>query len=573
VNKPFAIKPRLSQVIDRKLIIAGAISAFLSMYFQTKFLYYYDYSYFADINRRLEIGQIPYRDFDLVVAPGTFYLHHAFSTLVGSSSLTSQLLAVLLGIATTLTYLQISLIFARNSESRLIRYSPYILVPLIGPTYVVSFPLYDAFATLAVGISIIFTIKILANQKPSTRNLIAMGMLASLPLAFKQNVGLIYLATFITMMGVSQLRQLSPIRNFLWSTLGAGIPLVTVAIFLSITGVIDDFIVQNFTYASEAKGVGLTSEIYRYADKHLLFIVIVISIFLSVKKLRQYSTLLPIVLGGLVSLISLLVILVNIILEKEFPLNRPLINWLWILPVCVMITANFLIKRNETDKRAFIASFLLLGALLGAYLSQGYRGSSYSWGGGYLVICYIAITAFKVQKSRYEVIVILLLMSTSLWYLGYSALGERYADRKFTSQKFELDIRNIQDGYLPMLSEDRASIRQLRNYFENRSASIVELPMEDPLILVKADYQPYGRCTQLIWITCLDSKKASNQLLSSPPDFFIIKNDIQLPWNPEPEADAIIFQVKKCLVPQLESAKYTVYKSTEEGKICLRSGR
>jgi hypothetical protein len=294
-------------------------------------------------------------------------------------------------------------------------------------------------------------------------------------------------------------------------------------------------------------------------------------LFAVTRRLRKFVLVLPVALGGIVSFLSLIVLVTNQFSNDPLPINRPLVNWLWILPICLAIVATYLIKTDQIKQEVYVVSFLIVGSTFGAYLSQGYKGSSYSLGGAYLLVCYLAIVSTSNLNKRQITKILALMMSTTLWFCGYCFVGERYADKAFTSQNFELDLTNFQDGFLPIRPEERIEIRKLKIFFEENPGTFVELPMEDPLILIDREYLRKGRCSQLIWITCADARGAAMQLLESPPNYFILKSNLQLPWNPEPAADPVITQIINCLKPILKLSNYSVYKA-DENEECLMLG-
>lgn len=553
------------------LTMSGLLTAGLSAYFQTRYLYFYDYSYLSDVSHRLSVGQIPYKDFDLVLTPGTFYTHYWFSTIFGFSSLSSQMLVILISTATTLVFIEIANHLLLGIKNQAIKYSPYLAFPLLGPTYMVSFPLYDVFSTLAVGTSILITLKVFANPMASKPKLVLVGACVTLPLLFKQNVGLFFVLLFLAALLLGYFKKLFSLKILIWTHLGCLIAFVIFGITLRLNHMTGVFLEQVFIYASDAKGVSLLTELLRYKDKYLLATVVAMIIVALIPRLRKFTFVLPIALGGIVSLITLSILLVNRISGSEFPVNRPLINWLLILPICVAIALSAVKNKMESKREVYLVSALLIGALFGAYLSQGYKGSSYSWGGAYLLVSYMAILSIGVITRKQSAIFILIILSTSLWYCDYSFSGVRYADKKFISQDFELDLSDATDGYLPIRPSERKEIRQLREFFGNNPGTFVQLPMEDPLVLIDPNYVPQGKCSQLIWITCTNPKDAANLLLNNPPDYFILKGQIQLPWNPEPDADPVIQRIVDCLQPELQLPNYAIYKSNQRDR-CLELG-
>ena len=88
---------KAQKAIQFYLLIGFTVTLFLGVLFQTKHTLLYDYSYLVNISGRMLQGEMPYRDFDLVVSPGIFFLQAIFFHLLlySTNNKTQKLLVML----------------------------------------------------------------------------------------------------------------------------------------------------------------------------------------------------------------------------------------------------------------------------------------------------------------------------------------------------------------------------------------------------------------------------------------------------------------------------------------------
>lgn len=158
----------------------------------------WDLSYVLETATRISHGQIPYRDFPLAHAPLTFALHALLIRLAGRVFFFHVLLIATLGGLGTVLAWRIALGSLRRHLDRpgIWPLSLLLAAPLtfLGLYCVFPHPSYDCDAMLAVLIAL-FLLQKIDDRRPVLA--LAAGAAAVLPLFFKQNIGLAFLAAVV----------------------------------------------------------------------------------------------------------------------------------------------------------------------------------------------------------------------------------------------------------------------------------------------------------------------------------------------------------------------------------------
>lgn len=244
----------------------------------------WDASYTLDTSFRIALGQMPYRDFPLVHSPLTFLIQAAIMRLTGRVFYHHVLYAALVNGTATLLAWRIVLRSLRGRLRAAWSVSLLIAAPLIplGVYSILPFPSYDcdtAFSLLIV----IFLLPQLPEDSdaPSKSRLrfFLTGIALPLPLFFKQNIGLPFLAAAFALIHllliVPQLRRNStpriPPANLVAHLTGACATLCAAILLLHFTAGVHNYLHWTIQFASERRLPGLQPMLAIYAEPSLLY--------------------------------------------------------------------------------------------------------------------------------------------------------------------------------------------------------------------------------------------------------------------------------------------------------------
>jgi len=204
---PINPAPLLSRWSRRDLLAAAALflaSAAVVLWQNAHLCILWDASYTLDTSFRIALGQMPYRDFPLVHSPLTFLIQAAIMRLTGRVFFHHILYAAIVnGLATVLAWR----IVLHTLRGRLLAAWPVSLLlaaPLVplGVYSILPFPSYDCDTAFSILI-VVFLLQRLPESSTNSFNsrlrFFFTGIVLPLPLFFKQNIGLPFLAAAIAL--------------------------------------------------------------------------------------------------------------------------------------------------------------------------------------------------------------------------------------------------------------------------------------------------------------------------------------------------------------------------------------
>src|SRR5438270_7132156 len=182
----------------------------------------WDLAYLLDSAWRFSLGQLPYRDLPFAHAPLTFLLHAAIIKLFGRVYWPHiACAAVESGCATVLTWRILLRLWHPREPA--FRHATVLAAPLVvlGIYAVYPHPIYDSDAVLAVLLSLCLLQR--AEESGAAAVSVCAGAACVLPLFFKQNIGLAFLAgvaVYLVFAGTSSLRSRRRIGFAAWALAG-----------------------------------------------------------------------------------------------------------------------------------------------------------------------------------------------------------------------------------------------------------------------------------------------------------------------------------------------------------------
>ncbi len=171
---------------DRRFVILWAAFAGIVVFIQSyRWVAVGDYSYMVEYAYKLYSGSIPFKDFMTPYPPGTFYIMSALIELFGLNNFVFKIYVVFLQILIVIiSYIILQKISRSHSLNRIL------VLPLafVGQA-MFPFPVYDIHAHILVLAAIMLFISIMNDEKQSSAKLFLFGVSTTLPIFFKQNVG------------------------------------------------------------------------------------------------------------------------------------------------------------------------------------------------------------------------------------------------------------------------------------------------------------------------------------------------------------------------------------------------
>ena len=550
------------------VVLGIAITVFLNGIFQSTHTLLYDFSYLVNISGRIAEGDLPYRDFDLVVSPGIFYLQAVFFEIFGRTSFAVLMLSMTISLScfaiTTRLVIQ-NLIPSIENRILLRTYQIVVIlvVSLLGVNWIVSFPIYDALGVLLVLLNISVCMTLIKRFKSSSFYLF--GLTLSLTFFAKQNIGLGYMAggavLLLIILVKTQLANSNKVGKLALFVLGL---ITTPSIFLAIlirNGMYEDYFYQNFSFASEVKGITLRAILIPFSEPTFMMLL-AFSAVAMLFKFRRIVTLLevaPVLFGGALSLI--------VILSTAFVglydfthINWPLVVWLWILASLLLFCTNEVIYSEIPTAKLCLATLLLFG-LTATYISHGYKGSSYATGPLFALACALVCHEISQKSQRIGYVGLISSLIIATWFPIYALSAHRYASPNFAKQTYSYLQLPEPVAFISVPANTESDFRALLTLLQRSSGSVLQLPAEDPLFLLSPELKPWSKCSQFIFMTCtITDDQILKKLKLAPPDILIIKKEIQLEWNPEPVSVNIWATAEKCFNKVLENATYSVFE-------------
>lgn len=212
-----------------------------------------DYSYQVENAYRIFRGQVPYRDFFLVVSPGTYILMALFMQGTGGYVHLAQVLhTMLIAVGTVACTYWIIEFILRNKSLALL----FCLPLLFSGAAIYPYPLYDTHAVFFILVSLwILLIFFRKNIHSVFLHAIA-GILCALPIFMKQNIGLVYTAvvcSFIVLSLIHTLFRKHSIQLHMAFLFGVFGILALTLFWLLTTGVFEHAAFQLFTFPRFSK--------------------------------------------------------------------------------------------------------------------------------------------------------------------------------------------------------------------------------------------------------------------------------------------------------------------------------
>lgn len=264
---------RVSDGIDTAALVTG-VALFVAtvgftLWQNTRVAVLWDLTYLLDDAWRFSLGQVPYRDLPFAHAPLTFVLHTAIVKLFGRVYYPHVICAAIeSGLATVLTWrMLLALRLPRWQAASLA--APLVV---LGIYSIYPHPIYDGDASLAMLIALYLLQR--CEAAPGRVLSLCAGAACVLPLFFKQNIGLAFLAAAFAYTAVAAMLARQTGRStasHLWTVAGIAGALASGAAILQCTVGLRNYVHWTIGFAAQRRLPGLPLVLSSYRQPSLLW--------------------------------------------------------------------------------------------------------------------------------------------------------------------------------------------------------------------------------------------------------------------------------------------------------------
>jgi hypothetical protein len=474
----------------------------------------WDLSYILETSYRISQGDVPYRDFPLPFAPLTFLVQATLIKLTGRAFFHHVIYAAAAGgLATLLTWrILLNLLHEKVAYARLTALLLTAPLVFLGIYSVFPHPFYDCDCTVAILLAILLLLQLQRKDFPPLRAFFT-GASVVVPLFFKQNAGLAFLAATVlsltVLMAIAK-RNFRPARGYTWMIAGAASALALAVTVIHLTVGVNNYWHWTVQFAAARRLPPLADLLAIYQDPQLLWRIGVFvcgALLLSLsRKARPVLTLLSIFLLSMPFVWTLLVLLIES--DPSDRADQLLALWPFLLVVS-LASGLWSFRRPAGGAPPGIALFLpiiLIATVHGAFLSQQVWGSTYGLWPLFILLCASTFSVLfpastprasqtvtliaRVPVSLATVSLITVSLLVSGWYyawsherLSYAKLSEGQLVRSVLPELAGLSVRG------PWIPEFERLVRFAQQ----------EIPVEDGLLLIPGEdlfYYTTGRHPQ-----------------------------------------------------------------------------
>ena len=543
-----------------------AATASLVLWQNAHLVVLWDLSYVLDTATRIALGQIPYRDFPLAHAPLTFLIQAAIIRLTGRVFFHHVLYCAAVGGLGTVVTWRILLHMLHGRLRAAWAVSVLLAAPLcvLGLYSILPIPSYDCDCAFSVLIAIALLQRLERNSESPLASVrigavllpFAAGVAAVLPLFFKQNIGLIFLAAVIAAIllllaahffaRAQSQRDLPAPLALLAVLAGACTALAAALLDLQFTAGLGNYIHWTITFAAQRRLPGFQAMIAVYQEPMLLWMLpsIAAGVFL-LRSPRAKALWARVLAIALLAAPFLWPVLALLFYDDADERGDSLLT-LW--PLLLILSAVLILVRlrRGITLRALLPAILLV-TINGTLLSQQLWGSTYAiWPLLVLLIAdlLVLLASIEIPGKSAQLPALAAVLAAALLLAGsfYTVSEERLSYAQFPDGPLvhatfpQLAGMATPGPYIPEFEE------LLRYAAANIPATdgLILLPGEDPFYFVT------GRVPQFP-VTLFDpatdpytSAEVAAQARARNIRWLIVKRDLQIKADPTPQREAVL---------------------------------
>jgi hypothetical protein len=550
----------------------------------------WDLGYLLDSSYRIALGQIPYRDFPLAHAPLTFLVQaaiiHCFGRLywpvIGYTALAG-------GSATVLTW-RILLRTLRSAETALaIPFSWPLSVMLASPLVflgvysVYPHPIYDSDCAIAV----LFAFWLLQRLSTTAhrREFFLAGAACVLPLFFKQNIGLPFLAAIVLGVAILLVIRLwrphaHPGTSPAFLLLGITAAMALALAIIQLTAGLGDYLHWTVTFAAQRRLPGLSVMVGVYQQQGFAWMLVPIAASLALLLVpalcrRKWSA-----IAGLSLLAAPFLWTVIALLFNNAPDDRA-DSLLALWPMLLTVSAFFsLASLRRGITLACLLPLFVLAAIHGAFLSQQLWGSSYAiWPLLMLLIAIIAVS-LPAEPRRYIPALGAILGATLFLCGSLYAMSRDRVSYVRTSANPDQPAGPPIRSTLPVLAGMATPGPYLPDFEELARFVSSEIPTNEPLLILPGEgpfYYATGRAPLfpvLLFDPATDPyspQRLIDEICRRNVRWMILKRRLQLTDDPTPMSAETLVLLQQDFVLYRALSGYDIYRRLSPPLSPLRS--
>lgn len=538
----------------------------------------WDLGYLLDTSWRIALGQVPYRDFPFVHPPLTFLIQAGLIRLASRHYLLSvAYVAIAGGLGTVLAW-RILLRVLRDSALAggkgwavaLLLAAP---LTVLGIYSVYPHPIYDCDCTLAILFALFLLIRVESPEKTArTRWILGVsaGTATVLPLFFKQNMGLPFLAVvagaMVILLGMEWARTRSVRAGFRSQPglvlAGMAVALLAALALVAGTAGLGNYLHWTVQFAAQRRFPGLIIMLADYRQPSFAWTVPTLGagLVLCYSRFRAHAwariTAACLVAAPFAGAIVLLFV------QDDADERADNLLALWpLLLLAALVIALFELRRGITLGR--LIPFFILAAIHGAFLSQQLWGSTYAvWPLLMLLVAYV-LAALPVQALAVAMAAAAVVSTTFL------ICGGLYAASLDRLSYVQIPDAPIEHSSIPPLRGMADPGPFLANFDELVNFTAREIPPNDALLLLPGEdpfYYATGRTPQFpvtLFDRTTDPYTASGLLAEAGRRnvrWVIVKHVLQINADPLPESERTLQLVQQDFAIYRRLKGYDVYR-------------
>jgi hypothetical protein len=534
----------------------------------------WDIGYLLDTSHRIALGQMPYRDFPLVHAPLTFLIQAALIRLAGRHYFLTVAYAAIMGGAGTVIAWRIllrihgagSLLGSNAWLAALLLAFP---LTVLGIYSIYPHPIYDCDCALAILFALWLLVRLStppANSKSPTLPMAA-GAATVLPLFFKQNMGLPFLAAVAAgtlILLVVEFVQKRSIRNALQSYPAHMLAGIAAALLVSVAAIaftagLGNYLHWTVQFAAQRRLPGMASMLSVYQQPSFFWTIPTLAAGLALCHTRfiTRASVRVAAFGLIAAPLFASTIYLFIQDDADERADNLLALWpLWLLAAFVM--ALFELRRGITLGR--LMPFFVLAAINGTFMSQQLWGSTYSlW-----PLLLILVAGILARLPRPAAIA-----TAAMFWATFLICGGLYAISLERLSYIQIPDALLEHSSLPAFRGVAAHGAFLPNLDELVNFAAREVPPGDALLVLPGEdpfYYATGRTPQfpvLLFDPTTDPYSPAELLAESRRlnvRWVILKRVLQLNTDPLPESTETHQLIAQEFAIYRQLAGYDIYR-------------
>jgi hypothetical protein len=534
----------------------------------------WDLGYLLDTSWRIALGQMPYRDFPLAHAPLAFVIQAGLIRFGGRHYFLVVAYAALAGgLATVLTW---RILVRVLGEANVFGPAGWVCsVVLAAPPTVLGIysiyphPIYDCDCTLSILIAI-YLLSRVTGREPSRITAVAAGAATVLPLFWKQNMGLPFLAVVIggmvLLVSIELLRTHS-LRVALGSQCafvlaGIGLGVVAGLGMIAATAGLGNYLHWTVQFAAQRRLPGLGSMLGVYAQPSFAWTVPTLGGGLILCYTQFIERWWARVLAFCLIAAPFAGSVIFLLIEDDADERADNLLALWpLLLLAALIMAIFELRRGVTPGR--LIPFFVLAAIHGTFLSQQLWGSTYAlWP---LLMVLVGLMASMLPARARPVA----LGAAAIVAAAFLVCGGLYAASLERLSYVKIPDGPVERSSVPALGGMATPGLFLSNFDELVTFTEREIPLQDGVLPLPGEdpfYYATGRTPSFpvtLFDPATDPYSAAGLMEEArrrTVRWVIVKRALQINGNPMPEFEETMQLVQRDFALYRRLKGYDVYR-------------